>query len=137
MQPPPRNPDDDRLTVAERQQAVAELYASMPTMDCKGLCADVACTSLAMTPLERRSVRQATGVTLPEAAAFGLTSRTGLCTAVDDNGRCGVYAHRPMVCRLWGMVPTMRCPHGCEPVMSERDGRQWMAKVFELSGMVG
>lgn len=31
------------------------------------------------------------------------------------DGRCSVYVVRPLLCRLWGMVDKMRCPHGCVP----------------------
>lgn len=28
--------------------------------------------------------------------------------------RCSVYEDRPLICRLWGAVESMPCPHGCE-----------------------
>jgi hypothetical protein len=30
-------------------------------------------------------------------------------------GQCVGYHLRPLVCRAWGAVATMQCPHGCQP----------------------
>ena len=32
-----------------------------------------------------------------------------------ETGLCEVYAARPLICRLWGVAATLRCPQGCEP----------------------
>lgn len=34
----------------------------------------------------------------------------GYCVFLTDNKRCAIYDERPMVCRLYGTVPEMRCP---------------------------
>ncbi len=117
----PRNP----------RARLAALYDTLPTMQCKGLCAPVACTSVGMTALEQQNIRAATGVALPRMGAFAADGE--LCPALDSEHRCRVYEHRPTTCRLWGMVPSMRCPHGCEPVMTEHEGATAMRATLNLS----
>lgn len=51
---------------------------------------------------------------------FG-TDDQGRCTRLVA-GRCASYEDRPMVCRLWGSVPEMPCPHGCKPTLSTVEG---------------
>lgn len=54
-----------------------------------------------------------------------------------DEGRCSVYDVRPMVCRLWGLVPSMRCPYGCKPeggYLSEREGMRMLLEANAIGG---
>ena len=57
------------------------------------------------------------GVIIPPAIealqAVIAGERTIDCPALVD-GRCSVYEHRPLICRLWGAVESLPCPHGCE-----------------------
>src|SRR2546429_6087610 len=48
----------------------------------------------------------------PRSTLFPYTT---LFRSMLRNGRCTVYEVRPMICRLWGMVEGMQCPHGCVP----------------------
>ena len=32
-----------------------------------------------------------------------------------ETGLCEVYVARPLICRLWGVAATLRCPQDCEP----------------------
>lgn len=36
------------------------------------------------------------------------------CPYVGKNG-CDIYSDRPILCRLFGTVKKMKCPHGCKP----------------------
>lgn len=40
------------------------------------------------------------------------------CALLDADGRCAVYAHRPLVCRTQGLA--LRYPHGVVPVSAVR-----------------
>lgn len=31
------------------------------------------------------------------------------------NGSCDIYDDRPIICRLFGTVDKLKCPHGCKP----------------------
>ena len=53
-----------------------------------------------------------------------------------DNGRCSVYDIRPMICRLWGIVETMLCHHGCKPdrVLTAEEGFEFLQRAAEIGG---
>lgn len=108
---------------------LAAAYASLPAIECRGQCQD-SCGSIAMSRLEQARIAARYGRTLPLIAAFDRS-----CPALTILGRCSVYADRPMVCRLWGLVPSMRCPHGCLPeggLLDEAEGLRLMARVIEI-----
>ena len=35
-----------------------------------------------------------------------------MCPYLDTNKRCTIYEVRPAICRLYGVVQAMQCPHG-------------------------
>ncbi|HEV2379781.1 MAG TPA: hypothetical protein VG206_08280 [Terriglobia bacterium] len=49
-------------------------------------------------------------------------------------GQFFIYGVRPLICRLWGLVKAMRCPHGCEPEqwLSDEEARAMLARVIQL-----
>lgn len=64
------------------------------------------------------------------AVEVAFSQMTGRCHLLKD-GRCSIYADRPLLCRLFGAVPKMACPFGCKPdggFMKRRDED----KVLEL-----
>lgn len=106
-----------------------DLYAALPSMQCRGRCQE-SCGSIGMTAMERDRIADRHSVTLPRFAAF-----EGLCPALGPFGTCSVYADRPLVCRLWGMVESMACPHGCIPEggwLPEARGRELMETLNRL-----
>lgn len=108
------------------------IYARLPTMNCKGLCQD-GCASVGMNRVEQARIEREHHIRLPLMAAFG----TARCPALNVFGRYSVYEDRPFVCRLWGMVPSMRCPHGCEPaggLLTEQAGRLLLADGYDVDG---
>jgi hypothetical protein len=111
---------------SKRLRKLKNLYAEVPAIKCKGLCAPIACTEIGMSLDEVRHLTNASGVPPKQ--------KDGLCNQLKD-GRCGSYADRPVACRLWGVVDAMRCPHGCETekVLSDGEGRKIVEKVFKLS----
>lgn len=91
-----------------REAELERIYARIPRISCRGLC-QAACGPIGITPQERLRIIKAVGVA-PKA-----DSETLACNLLDDQGRCRAYAVRPAVCRLWGTVGSMVCPHGCRP----------------------
>ncbi len=75
-----------------------QIYAKVPKIACQGLCVE-SCGPIRMSKLEWQRLGE------PQAAMT--------CTLLVD-GRCSKYADRPLICRLFGVVPEMPCPHGCE-----------------------
>ena len=81
---------------------LSELYALLPALECKGLCAE-SCGSIACSEAELEALGGKLG-----------TDAQGYCSMLSE-GRCTVYERRPMICRLWGIDETMPCPFGCVP----------------------
>lgn len=111
-------------------EALAEVYARVPSTNCLGLCAD-SCCSFAMTVVEQRNIRQQTGVQLPLAHAGSP------CSALTMLRQCGVYEVRPLICRIWGTVAMMRCNYGCRPeggFLTDAQAFGLLAEVHEIAG---
>lgn len=93
--------------------SLERIYRAVPTVECKGLCAE-SCGPIGMSVEERRRIT-ARGITIPEpeqALADLAAGRDVTCPAL-VNDRCTCYGDRPLICRLWGAVQSMPCPHGC------------------------
>jgi uncharacterized protein len=86
--------------------ALAGLYRQIPTLACQGQCTE-ACGPLGLSQLEFVQIQRATPLRLAEG-------KTTACPLL-KRGRCTVYAKRPMICRLWGVVENMPCVWGCRP----------------------
>jgi hypothetical protein len=105
------------------------LYASLPKLQCKGYCHD-SCGPIGMSVRERaRIIERARKPVTCDAHAT--------CSMLTPDRRCAVYDIRPMVCRLWGLVKSMRCPYGCVPeggFMSEADGVTALLESERIGG---
>lgn len=114
-----------------RTGALRWLYELIPASGCAvGDCAD-SCATIAMTPLEEAIIERATGV---DPESFG---ECKVCPLLQDDGACGGYDVRPLVCRLFGVVPEMRCSTpGCLPprVLSTAEGLAILLAVNEIGG---
>jgi hypothetical protein len=94
--------------------ALEQIYAALPELACAGHCTE-SCGPIDMTVRERERIR-ARGVRIspPEVAVRRVPEFR--CEALTEDGRCGVYDVRPLICRLWGLTDSMPCPWGCVPV---------------------
>lgn len=92
--------------------ALEALYAALPTIACKGLCHE-SCGPILMS--EAESARLQAAGHLPGANIATLTCAQLGPMEADGGRRCQAYALRPMICRLWGLVRSMACHHGCVP----------------------
>lgn len=100
---------------SEIDARLQELYEQIPQPRCKGLCTH-SCGPIDMHPRERQRARER-GVTIPHHDdAMDELARTGTytCPALKD-GLCSVYPVRSMICRQWGAIEALACPHGCRP----------------------
>lgn len=116
---------------AAAAEALQALYDELPAMQCQGLCSD-SCYSLVQTETERQLVRDRTGVELKLVQAPPTA-----CAALTMLSQCGVYEHRPLICRLWGMTPGMRCQYGCEPeggFLTAAQTYEFLARAAEIDG---
>lgn len=102
-----------------------DVYAKVPDAGCKGLCAG-ACGPIALTQLEAKRLREATGKPLRAPG--------GTCSVLRE-GRCSAYADRPLICRLFGVAVGLECPHGCGP--SAKLSRVAAGKLLDRAREVG
>jgi Fe-S-cluster containining protein len=89
--------------------ALDAVYARLPTVACRGLCA-VACGPIILTPAEATRMKAAHPERRP------LRTEPVRCTYLTKRERCSVYAVRPLICRIFGVVQRMSCMHGCVPI---------------------
>ena len=115
-------------------QRLDELYAELPSLGCKGHCWKC-CGRVLMAPGERERVSREGGVDIPTVAEMRREHRE-LCVALKDH-RCSVYEVRPLVCRLWGIEETMRCPYGCVPEggwMTSEEAMHFRLRAWVIAG---
>lgn len=95
------------MSEKRRLAQIDRVYASLPKLNCKGLCYE-ACGPILMSRLEWERLKAVGG------EKKGNASLT--CPYLVER-RCSVYEVRPGVCRLYGLIKRdiMTCPHGCEP----------------------
>lgn len=125
------------------REAFAQLdaiYAELPTIECRGLCA-IACGTMFLTDLEVRRLQAATHVkprTVLKMLADGAphTARERDRCIYLKNDRCSVYAIRPLICRAWGLVRLLSCMHGCLPArwLKDLEFARLAQKVERLGG---
>lgn len=109
---------------------IEAIYAELPAIECRGLCQQ-SCGPIEMSKAERERAEGKLGREL----RFDRESL--LCDALTPLGTCSIYAERPMICRLWGLVESMPCPYGCVPEggpLSEEEGYRRLGAVNEIGG---
>lgn len=122
--------------VVDVQSRLDAIYDSIPDVNCKGLCARLACASLPMTPLEQLRIAARHGINLPLVKAP--TGPDDLCRALTPKHLCSIYADRPLACRLYGAARGLPCPFGCEPAggpITDGAARKAIDAVNELAGV--
>ncbi len=113
------------------------LYASVPSVPCKGLCHDQ-CTLIPVAKAEREAIADHTGrrvKTIPDMQqAVMRPADDGLTCRYLKKSRCTIYEVRPMICRLYGAAEGLECPHGCRPVggLLSRDVVQGLLARLEV-----
>lgn len=126
----PKRASADRSPAGARSALLA-LYAELPRMQCQGLCSD-SCYSLVQTAVERDLVADVTGIELDLVQA-----PPSACPALGVLKTCLAYEVRPLICRLWGMTPGMRCQYGCVPeggFLTAEQTYGFLARAAELAG---
>lgn len=108
-----------------------EIYASLPHMECKQLCANRCTTGpIPMGKVEWRRIVEYLG-----HEPHG-DPQTWTCPMLEGN-HCTVHEVRPLICRLWGCTEGMRCPHGCKAdrVLTKQEGKALLKQVYEIEGI--
>ena len=106
--------------MGKAKKELKALRKKVPPLKCLPGCTDC-CGPIVFAKVEWDAVhdkRTATSITCPYAS---------------DDG-CDIYEHRPVLCRLFGAVPKMPCPHGCAPgkMLTSKEGEEIMKRYIEL-----
>ena len=111
----------------EAETRLEALYASLPSIDCQMLCHS-ACGPIVMSGREHERLVREHGAREVEADL--------VCPYLErESGLCGAYEVRPLICRLWGVVETMRCEWGCVPerYLTQAEADALLAQAQALS----
>lgn len=109
---------------------IKAIYAELPAIECQRECWR-ACGPIAMSHAEADQVSA-------HIAEFPLRlpmeGNDNLCPALSLLGNCMIYEVRPLICRLYGLVQVLHCPHGCLPEqwVSNREARNLMERLESL-----
>jgi len=106
---------------------IREIYKEIPTLECKGLCHEY-CGILAMTVVEYDELKQ--------HGQHGSYDSSNLCPKLQLDNKCSAYEFRPLICRLFGVVENLKCPHGCKPerYMTKQEQREITKRVELAAG---
>lgn len=122
-----------------RLEALREIYESLPTIACKGLCWN-SCGPIDMSVAEHQRITEL-GVDIPmftiERSQRWANDEPLHCPALDKvTKRCTVYEDRPLICRAWGVADSMPCPHGCEATgtLGDRELFELLLESFDVGG---
>lgn len=109
------------ITLDEKR--IHELYARIPSSNCKGLCQEC-CGPVSASNAEIRLLKR---------KGIKLDSKHLTCKSLKD-GRCSIYSDRPVICRLWGATEKMPCPFGCQPdrMLKEDESYEIIASLERL-----
>lgn len=115
------------MSDARAKVLLDRLYAELPAIDCKRQCAE-SCGPIAMERVEWERICKRVGYE-PRGNLATLD-----CPLLRD-GLCSVYAIRPMICRLWGIVESMECPWGCKPerYLTREEGFEFLSRAREIA----
>ena len=124
---------------AEKLAKIDALLDTLPKFKCKEGCYDC-CGPMMLSRLEYERCIQASGRVAEDVKKEmqdNLAKGTYACPLLDkETKKCSVYAVRPAICRLFGVVRELQCPHGYGPdkasLLSDARARQIMDKVEEL-----
>ena len=119
------------------------LYDKLPTIACRGKCQN-SCGPIRMSAAELARITKRFGHEpkwhgIGRAIALTILGRQEALTCpLLKDGRCGVYAIRPMICRLFGLVKKMACPFGCEPDrwLTDAEAHRFLDEAVRIGGAI-
>jgi hypothetical protein len=117
------------MSTRAHRRALDRLYAKIPAFACRPGCTDC-CGPVVAGVVERERAPQ-----LLESVAAAVAGGCASCP-YGAGGSCEIYDDRPVICRIYGTVEDLRCPHGCGPdrLLSAAQGRALLADYHSLCG---
>lgn len=110
-----------------------KIYKKLPKLTCKGLCVQ-SCSLIKVGELERDRITKLKG-TDPflknDEFLEAIQNPSKWACKLLECGKCSIYAIRPLICRLFGLVKKMACPFGCVPDrwLSDQEAREYLKKA--------
>ncbi|GLK69209.1 hypothetical protein GCM10008179_28470 [Hansschlegelia plantiphila] len=117
------------MSARPQRRALSRLYAKIPTFTCVEGCTEC-CGPVVAGPVERERAPL-----LHESVAAAVAGGCASCP-YGAAGSCEVYDDRPFICRLYGTVEDLRCPHGRRPdrLFTSAQGRALVAEYRSICG---
>ena len=106
-----------------RSRRLEEIYARIPKIECQRKC-QAACGLVCATGrIEDERLLRQTGekfgetffATRPFLGVPWVEANHVHCDFLTLSGDCEFYPLRPLMCRLFGVIRELECPHGCKP----------------------
>jgi Fe-S-cluster containining protein len=109
-----------------KYKKLEEIYARIPRLACQRKC-QIACGLVDATgELEEERLYAQTGRFFGTVKFRHEDGQTRpYCHFLSEQGECSVYALRPLMCRLFGVIKELECPHGCQP-------ERWLSDAEKL-----
>ena len=108
---------------------IEALWGEIPDANCRGLCS-ASCGPIGAGTAERARILARHGLAIGDVTK----PLPMVCPALAGD-RCTVYSDRPTLCRIFGSVEDLPCPHGCQPTFGRLPavvGRDLMARSMTL-----
>jgi Fe-S-cluster containining protein len=123
------------MTRTPWREEIEALYASIPSVDCKGLCFD-SCGPIVPALAEEDLLREK-GIRPPHPR-FDLQ-----CSKLTGDRRCSIHPDRPAICRLYGVIKgyedVMACQFGCVPErwLTQQESDAILERLWAMEGDSG
>lgn len=102
-----------------------KLRTKADSLHCKGTCQE-SCGPIVIEGKEEQKVKEYCNrnniqfhelkpPTKTEFISLLMKDDSDLVCPYLKEGRCSIYSVRPMICKLWGVVESMKCMNGCVP----------------------
>lgn len=121
-------------------KSLEEIYAAVPKIECRKRCF-AACSFIPLHVAELKRITDNSKVSIETMEYMDDPDVKMIKTVGDDRcpllifNECSVYELRPLICRMYGVVESMRCQHGCVPerVLSNEEAGELIEAVHQLN----
>lgn len=115
-------------------RSLKRLYRQVPKVNCKGLCWE-SCSAAPARKVEVEQMKRLCGSKAQSHPSPLEALLIPACPFLNEENRCAGYSARPLICRMFGAVRKMKCPHGCKPTsgfMSDQREKAVLMDYIEL-----
>ena len=105
------------ITKERKTSELQDLYSQIPDVTGCNQCGRCCTSHVRLAPAELLNI--------PIDAWAQYPNQAKRCRFVNADGSCGIYEHRPFVCRAWGIDNNEGCVRTVEPVSGQEIGRLW------------